>query len=661
MKGPKRVLAFGGSYYIFREGVKPENLEVLANNLAKFINDHGLDGIDLDWEYPAAPDIPGIPSADRIDGKNYLEFLKLLCNKLPTSFWCLKPFPIAEIAKTVDYIVYMTYDLHGQWDYSSQWANVGYPNGNCLRSHVNLTETLNSLSMVTKAGVPSNKLIIGISSYGRSFRMTDPSCTGPHCTFVGPSSAATKGECTGTPDYIYNAEIDKIIENGAGETSFDRFADSDILVYGSDWAAYMSETTKARRTSLYKSYNFGGTTEWAVDLAKFIPNSGGGSNVPALPQEGEEWMGIDCSHKLARDETANPIQRWNQLKCKDAWDSAIHAWKNRAPGGTDRFVVYVSSYLKGPPDMVWQINAEENEFYNTVECSNEQGKTPVGVLILRSFTKLSKGFYKGVESAGNTFDLTMEDFADTFAPAQEADGSTSDYMLFSVQVWEVAMAGVDMGMTAAAKATEESTVLEPITKDLGVALSAITVNWKRLVSKTVTDTFLGTDESIAYLTTMINENKLLHTEIQAAVDIERSALRALCALYAYIIPMREQQKPFPVESRGPFNQMRALGQQGSTMRRTPHVAVNGYEGLGESGELGQEKWGGITRSDIIKSTLTCYAIKQNRDLDRPADVANPGGREQLRQQIKGGDIVSLPGVIQIPKCGQKEIAQNWRE
>lgn len=61
------------------------------------------------------------------------------------------------------------------------------------------------------------------------------------------------------------------------------------------------------------------------------------------------------------------------------------------------------------------------------------------------------------------------------------------------------------------------------------------------------------------------------------------------------------------------------------------------------------------------STLTCYAIKQNRDLDRPADVANPGGREQLRQQIKGGDIVSLPGVIQIPKCGQKEIAQNWRE
>lgn len=31
----------------------------------------------------------------------------------PASYWYLRAFPIAEIAKTVDYIVYMTYDLHG--------------------------------------------------------------------------------------------------------------------------------------------------------------------------------------------------------------------------------------------------------------------------------------------------------------------------------------------------------------------------------------------------------------------------------------------------------------------------------------------------------------------------------------------------------------------
>jgi GH18 family chitinase len=32
----------------------------------------------------------------------------------PASYWYLKNFPIAQMSKVLDYIVYMTYDLHGQ-------------------------------------------------------------------------------------------------------------------------------------------------------------------------------------------------------------------------------------------------------------------------------------------------------------------------------------------------------------------------------------------------------------------------------------------------------------------------------------------------------------------------------------------------------------------
>lgn len=55
---------------------------------------------------------------------NYLFFLaevkKLLPEGMtlsiaaPASFWYLKAFPIDKIARIVDYIVYMTYDLHGK-------------------------------------------------------------------------------------------------------------------------------------------------------------------------------------------------------------------------------------------------------------------------------------------------------------------------------------------------------------------------------------------------------------------------------------------------------------------------------------------------------------------------------------------------------------------
>lgn len=92
-------------------------------------------------------------------------------------------------------------------------VNVGCPSHNCLRSHINMTETLNSLVMITKAGVTTNKITVGVSSCGRSFKMTVANCTGPMCTFVGKeSAAATKGVGTETAGYIANAEMQEIIE-----------------------------------------------------------------------------------------------------------------------------------------------------------------------------------------------------------------------------------------------------------------------------------------------------------------------------------------------------------------------------------------------------------------------------------------------------------------
>ncbi|KAH6669266.1 glycoside hydrolase superfamily [Halenospora varia] len=102
------------------------------------------------------------------------------------------------MSAVVDYIVYMTYDLHCQWDYGNANLDPGCPGGNCLCSHVNLTETLNSLSMITKAGVPTNKIVVGVSSYGRSFQMTTPGCTGPMCTYTGTTSGAQPAPCTNT-------------------------------------------------------------------------------------------------------------------------------------------------------------------------------------------------------------------------------------------------------------------------------------------------------------------------------------------------------------------------------------------------------------------------------------------------------------------------------
>ncbi|KAK4236578.1 hypothetical protein C8A03DRAFT_16799, partial [Achaetomium macrosporum] len=310
LTGVKRIMSFGGwtfstewdTYPIFREGVTPEQRYAFAQNVVNFIVSEGLDGVDFDWEYPGAPDIPDIPPASKQNGENYLDFLRnvrqLLPSQLtigiaaPASFWYLKGFPLAEMAKVVDYIVYMTYDLHGQWDYDNQWTSPGCPKGDCLRSHVNKTETELALVMATKAGAPAHKIIVGMPMYGRSFKMTQPGCWGPDCHFVGPKSGAAKGRCTGTSGYISNFEIREIIATNPNmEVHTDD--NGDILVYNGDqWVSWLSKSSYEARENWIKGLNFGGTSDWAIDLdVDYGPNTGSPGGSPGGGAGGDSGSG----------------------------------------------------------------------------------------------------------------------------------------------------------------------------------------------------------------------------------------------------------------------------------------------------------------------------------------------------------------------------------
>ncbi|KAH2847088.1 hypothetical protein KXW08_003740 [Aspergillus fumigatus] len=268
LTGTKRIVSFGGWAF----STQPSTFNILRT--ASVVNNN-LDGVDFDWEYPGAPDIPGIPAGSPDDGPNYLAFLQELRSILPSgktisiaapaSFWYLKAFPIAEISQVVDYIVCMTYDLHGQWDYNNAFSDPGCPGGNCLRSQVNKTETVQSLAMITKAGVPASKILVGMALYGRSFQMTEAGCYTADCTYTGPMSGATPGECTDTAGYLSNYEIEQIIAGGGVQQySSD---DGDILVYNqTQWVSWMNPSTYWDRLAWVQGLNFGGTSDWAMDL-----------------------------------------------------------------------------------------------------------------------------------------------------------------------------------------------------------------------------------------------------------------------------------------------------------------------------------------------------------------------------------------------------------
>ncbi|ETS75025.1 hypothetical protein PFICI_13509 [Pestalotiopsis fici W106-1] len=483
IRGPRRILSFGGwdfsalntTYMIFRNAVTDANRLRVATNIADFIKKHDLDGVDIDWEYPGAPDIPDIPPGDPDDGVRYLKFLVILKSLLsgktvsiaaPSSYWYLKQFPIKEIGEVVDYIVYMTYDLHGQWDTDNKNSQDGCENGNCLRSQVNLTQTMLSLAMITKAGVPGRKVIVGVTSYGRTYKMAATGCWGPQCNYLGDkvNSPAKKGVCTGTGGYIADAEIREIIGNkkraGRVVTSFvDDSSNSDILVYDNDeWVSYMSPATKKTRAALYTALGMGGTTDWAIDLEKYNDVPAPASDWASFKQkvlDGEDpksddsrsgnWTNITCTTEMVVHQKEYDVSTlWSGLGADDAWSDVKRVWtktdrprfeSGENPRLTFMFSVHETLKIETASEGCTRVLDSQ---CNSDGCSpgmNGELSGPAGELIWNSLVlihTMHQSYYTALTSGASTFGLKVQDMENTFAPIPPPPDNESLFILLDL-------------------------------------------------------------------------------------------------------------------------------------------------------------------------------------------------------------------------------------
>lgn len=110
--------------------------------------------------------------------------------------------------KYADWINLMTYDLHGVWDSTN-------PIGSIVQAHTNLTEIKLAAELFWRVNIPPERLVMGFDFYGRSFTLSDRSCTKPGCPFKGASSP---GPCSSIGGFLAYYEIMDAL-NGAGASS----------------------------------------------------------------------------------------------------------------------------------------------------------------------------------------------------------------------------------------------------------------------------------------------------------------------------------------------------------------------------------------------------------------------------------------------------------
>ena len=139
------------------------NREAFANDCQRVVNDFGLDGIDIDWEYPTQSGA-GISSSPE-DTENFTLLMASLRKALGRKYLLTaatvadgKFIDFKSCIKYLDFVNVMAYDMAS----APQHHSALYKSAHA--GHITSAEAVDAH---LKAGVPPDKLVLGMPFYGR--------------------------------------------------------------------------------------------------------------------------------------------------------------------------------------------------------------------------------------------------------------------------------------------------------------------------------------------------------------------------------------------------------------------------------------------------------------------------------------------------------------
>ncbi|KAI3396840.1 hypothetical protein diail_11611 [Diaporthe ilicicola] len=173
-----------GSRYFSSNFGSAENRTAFVKTSLDLVSRYQLDGLDFDYEYPARQGL-GCNAINDNDTTNFLTFLQELRQQAPkltlTAATSLLPWndasgksstDLSGFADVLDYLMIMNYDIYGGW---STTAGPNAPLDSACDARNNQGSGKLGVQAWIDAGVPADKIVLGLAAYGHGFRVDEMS------------------------------------------------------------------------------------------------------------------------------------------------------------------------------------------------------------------------------------------------------------------------------------------------------------------------------------------------------------------------------------------------------------------------------------------------------------------------------------------------------
>jgi chitinase len=257
-----------------------ESRERFARSAVDFIVTYGFDGVDIDWEYPVGGGL-GSNVVRPEDKQNYTLLLRELRKQLdaraeldgrpyylsiaaPGGDDKIANLEPGEIGEVCDWINIMAYDFAGGWESTTgHQAPLFSPEGREAVSPSTLWTVDGSVGQFLAAGVPPEKIVVGMPLYGRGWTGVPEVDLGIEQPSTGLPAGSFEAGIFDYKDLLTmietEPEVYRVYEDSDAEASFLYAPDRDGL-----WVSFDDVSIARRKAEYLSSLGLGGAMFWEL-------------------------------------------------------------------------------------------------------------------------------------------------------------------------------------------------------------------------------------------------------------------------------------------------------------------------------------------------------------------------------------------------------------